>query len=640
MNRNSLIAVLLCFVLAIQMGTVALAAEYDGGGISFDDFTETIKEFGNEGLNAYDESALPEDFFISEERASGTMVEREPNNTMATATVTFSDYDNRGRIQTQGDVDYWKITLSKGHANFWIEAPTNGQYYQYEVLDANGNFAGSTSTANKLVKRTLPAGTYYIKVYTTSNYYNANMQYLFRCKLYPYTATIMQGNTERESDCLAAYNKLTDGGYKNIAIYGWQYLDANHSKILDARVTEAEFLAAKNYDIAYYSGHGGRKSNEPVINFRPSNSANNFGTSSEIYVATALGVSGNSWRSTAVWQPNDTIRVLILAACQQLTETNVQSYARIMRASGIRAIVGYYGTGPGHETDTNIANSFFDQAAEETSVYEAWKSANNIYGSPWAVLVYNENSNQFYRLPGYPGYTYTTPSSTAQVYLYSKQKPNGSATLSNPTISEIQDDLPLEFSLRSEARLAIVADESREPVYTDETLPDMTDDAISELSEIAGGIDAYGFPIRGDGVVRKEVDDEGYVIADSEIVVERGYTMHDMYRGVKVADSFISISYDSAGVNSVVNRWKDIYSEYAVELIAGDDMQPTELMGETEAMAIAEEAARSYHEEEAFEVYSTDLAYAPAGDGIYELAYEVSTSCGVYYVSVQTGNIL
>lgn len=418
MNRKRLNAVLLCVALILQMGSTALAISNDSE--TYDAPFEAYEEDNVEGLNAYDESLLPDDFFTSTEKAAGVKTEREPNNTMASATVTYSDYDNRGTIQTQGDVDYWKITLSKGHVNFWIETPTNGQYYQYEVLNSSGTLLGKTSNTNKLVKFSLPAGTYYVKIYTTSNYANSSMQYLFRCKLYPYTAIIMQGNTMKESDCLAAYNGLTDGGYEDIVTYGWKYTDKTHSTILEQRVTESQFITAKDYDVAYFSGHGGSASSKPAINV---NATYTYGKYNVIKVAEALGVSGDSWKSTAVWKPSDKIRVLMLAACSQLTDTNAKYYARIMRASGIRAIAGYYGTGPGHETDTRIAEGFFEKAAAGTSVYGAWKDANNAQGShPWAVLVYNENSNQYYRLPGYPGNTYTTPTTTAKVYLYSAKK--------------------------------------------------------------------------------------------------------------------------------------------------------------------------------------------------------------------------
>lgn len=636
MNRKRLIAALLCLVLIMQMGITALAVEYDDA--SFDEFNGAFENLNDEGLNAYNESVLPEDFFTGDERAVGTRNEIEDNNTMASATITSNDYNNYGTIHTTTDVDYWKITLPKGNANFWIETPSQGQYYQYEVLDSSRRILGRTTPVNKLVKLPLSAGTYYVKVYTDPSFSSPAIRYLFRCKSYPFTATIMQGNTARETDCRAAYSGLTDGGYKNIATHGWSYTDKTHSSILDKRATEAQFVAAKDYDVAYFSGHGGAVSSMPAINV---NASQTYGTYSVIQVAKALGVSTDSWKSTAVWKPSDTIRVLMLAACSQLTDTNAKYYARIMRASGIRAIAGYYGTGPGHETDTWIAEDFFEKAAEGTSVYGAWKEANDANGDhPWAVLVYNEYSNQYYRLPGYPGNTYTTPSSTAQVYLYSKANSNGSVILSNPIINEIQEDLPLAFSLRPEARLAAEADDSRDPVYTDETLLDMTDDAIFELSELAGGVDAYSFPIRECGVVRKELDEEGNVIYNSEITVEREYTMYDMYRGVKVVDSFVSVSYDSDGINSVINRWKDIHGEYAIESVADGDMQQAERVSEAEVLSIAEDYALGLYGEEPFEVYSTNLAYAPADEGVYELAYEVATSCGVYYVSVQTGNIL
>lgn len=202
------------------------------------------------------------------------------------------------------------------------------------------------------------------------------------------------------------------------------------------------------------------------------------------------------------------------------------------------------------------------------------------------------------------------------------------------------DDLPLAFSLNTVPQLASDADISREPVYADEPLMDMADDAIFELSEAAGGADAHTLPIRESAVLRQEIDEDGDIISGSDIIVERSYTMYDVYRGVKVADSFVTVSYDSDGVNSVINRWKDIYNEYAVEIITHDADQYTNRISEDEALSIVEDYALSMQENELFEVYSTDLAYALADENLYELAYEVDTSSGVYYVSIQTGNVL
>lgn len=629
------IMALLCVTFLLQMGSTTLAAEDEDKSKPFCDLSMESEEFISEGHNTYEDSFLPKEFYLSTEITTVENSEHESNNTMATANVTYSDYNNRGTIQSLGDIDFWKVSLSKGHVNFWIEAPSNGQYYQYDVMDSTGSVIGRTSNTNKFMRFDLSAGTYYIKIYSTSSNAYPGISYLFRCKLYPYTATIMQGNTKKESDCLAAYNGLVNGGYKNIVTPGWSYIDETHSTILEDRVTEAEFVAAKNYDVAYYSGHGGSVSSKPAINI---NATTTYGTYNVIKVADALGVSGDSWKSTAVWQPSDPIRVLILAACKQLTNTNAIYYARIMRASGIRAIAGYYGIGPGHETDTYIAKSFFEKAINETSVYGAWKEANKEHGNqPWAVLVYNENYNQYYRLPGYPGKTYTTPTSTAKVYLYSAQNTSGSSVLSNVVVD---DDLPLSFSLKSVAQLASSIDNSREPVYTDEPLVDMADDAIIELSKSAGGVDVYGFPIRESTILRQELDEDGYVIPDSGIIVERVYTMHDVYRGVKIADSFVTVSYDSGGVNSVINRWKDIYNEYDVEINPYNSMQDAELICTADAVDLVEVYARNIHGEEPFEVYSTCLAYASAGEGVYELSYEVDTSLGVYYVSIQTGDIL
>ena len=93
------------------------------------------------------------------------------------------------------------------------------------------------------------------------------------------------------------------------------------------------------------------------------------------------------------------LRVLMLASCSQLDSSVVKYYARIMKSSGIRAIAGYHDIAPGLGDDV-IATNFINHASAGNSVWYSWQHANNGYN--WAVLVYQENANQYYRLPGFP----------------------------------------------------------------------------------------------------------------------------------------------------------------------------------------------------------------------------------------------
>ena len=97
----------------------------------------------------------------------------------------------------------------------------------------------------------------------------------------------------------------------------------------------------------------------------------------------------------------------MLAACFQLDSSIMHYYARAMRASSVRAIAGYHERGPGHPTDVTIAENFFTYANAGNSVKYSWQYGNTVANTihPWAVLVYTHNSNEYYRIPGFPGNT-------------------------------------------------------------------------------------------------------------------------------------------------------------------------------------------------------------------------------------------
>lgn len=456
-------------------------------------------------------------------------------------------------------------------------------------------------------------------------------------------ALVMQGNTYSASDCAIFRNGLlnSDYDYTMVAAYGW---DPSTGEVLDDRVEESELLKCGWYDVAYYSGHGGwttiNSVRYPQINLIPSNTSADYGNSDPINVASAFGVDSDDWKTACTISSEDRLRVLILSACSQLDSSIVKYYARIMRASGIRAIAGYHSTAPGTGTDDTIAQTFIEKASEGESVWSSWKQANN-YGYNWAVLVYEENYNQYYRLPGFPGNTYTDPSSTATIYRYADflgtdHMEASPASIEEELFSQIYS-LPLTITaVDSRARTSTIS-WSRETVCSDTSVPDSYSEALHHLSTTCG--EDFSSKVMVEHYVsRQEIDEAFGALSETETILERTYNFHDTYNGVKIANSFIGASIDSDGVNSVNDKRKTVTSvgETIAELTTNGARTVT-VISENDAIQIVQSADLCCAESE---IYAISLAYAPLEDGIHVLCYEITSSCGFYYVNVQTGEVV
>lgn len=456
-------------------------------------------------------------------------------------------------------------------------------------------------------------------------------------------ALVMQGNTYSASDCAIIRNGLLNSGYDYtmVAAYGW---DTSTGEVLDDRVEESELLKCGWYDVAYYSGHGGwttiNSVRYPQINYIPSNTSADYGNSDPINVASAFGVDDSDWRTACTISSDDRLRVLILSSCSQLDSSIVKYYARIMRASGIRAIAGYHDTAPGTGTDDAIAQKFLEKAGEGESVWSSWKQANN-YGYNWAVLVYEENYNQYYRLPGFPGNTYTDPSSTAAIYRYADFLGTDHMEASPASVEEdLQsqiNSLPLTLTTVNSAATTYTLDRSRETICSNVSIPDAYEEASEYLT------DTYGVDLSSKievehYVSREEIDEELGAVAGTETILERTYTFYDTYNGIKIADSFIGASVDCEGINNVNDKRKTVtfVGESMVEATANGG-RAINMISESEAIQIAQNTDHCCEE---FKFYGISLAYAPVEDGVHVLCYEVVSSCGFYYVNVQTGEVV
>ena len=453
-----------------------------------------------------------------------------------------------------------------------------------------------------------------------------------------YAATIMQGNTECESDCLAFYNGLLDGGYSNFVTNGWTRNSYTSSTISSYRVTPTQFFNCKNNTVAYYSGHGIKRDGYPIINANAENS--------EIDVAGLLNVKNSTWRTDCEWTTTDPLRVLVLGACSQLDSSIMTYYARIMRASGIRAIAGYHEMADIHPTDQYVVEDFMYYCQTGNSIWYSWSTANATYDEPWAVLVYTENYNQYYRIPGFPGTTYTVPSSTAKIYRYADwlgssnqevlsvgagdETSNINPLLTEHTSSHNQQ-LPLYITVSNDAALSQKIEnmgiENREVV---ENNLDVADDsavmaklavnllADKDLTDVYGGMHE---------VVRGEVDPDIGYLEETEITVQRVYTYQNSYNGIKIDNAFIKFGVDCEGISFVIDQWKDVS--------AVSQMVSMNSISLANARAAVDTAGY-----DGFENVNGELVYKLIEDNSYKLCIKMESDNAIVYVDVETGNVM
>lgn len=58
-------------------------------------------------------------------------------------------------------------------------------------------------------------------------------------------------------------------------------------------------------------------------------------------------------------------------------------------------------------------------------------------------------------------------------------------------------------------------------------------------------------------MIKELVDTEIGIVDGTATTIEKGYTYYDTYNGIKLRDSFISISVDADGITGIVDSWKE-----------------------------------------------------------------------------------
>jgi len=453
-----------------------------------------------------------------------------------------------------------------------------------------------------------------------------------------FTARIMQGNTNEEDDCRAIENGLINsGGYTENSIIetGWTYVDSETSSIKEVRANATNFLYSSLYDFAYFSGHG-TATNGPRLNI-PGAANLTSGDYETFNVADTLNVTNSSsWRTDSLWQPGDKLKVLVIAACKQLDSTVMHYYARAMRASSVMAIAGYHETSPGHNADVGVARRFLETANQNNSVKYSWSGANTtaekIY--PWAVLVYTEFYNEYYRIPGFPEQPYQTPSTSAAVYRF-RSGQNGSALVPYAKSRESSEPMPLYISVL-EPKSSAGTSKIREAVSTDNDIPVDTQIGDAYIKDLLGTEDLSDLMCVQTPVFRDEINlDNGGAVPNTETIVERVYHYYNTFAGIKIADAAVVLAVDKDGIYSVKDFWKipaASNGQARTNLVTVDDIITAEQAWEYAVESTSDE----------IELLSSELVYAPIADnaGEHKLAYQVvCTDSQMFYVDAENGTV-
>lgn len=375
-----------------------------------------------------------------------------------------------------------------------------------------------------------------------------------------YTAIVCQGDSTDSGDCRIFYNNLANKyGTSNVTKVGFSI---SSNVPLSPCANETNFKNARNYDVLYWSSHG---STQPALNVTNGPSF------------PSLTAANETWRSTT-----NRLKVPFLAACYQLDgSSNRSGWANIMRASNIRAICGYHEGAPGTAYDTNVATAFFNYVnagSTGNSVMYSWQHANQDNGnnSTYMVLVYQNDNQCYYRLPGFSTQTYRDPNrNTDSIYAYASFMQGAVSTAATQTPLTSQTQLPCELVAAKTVRTAQPIKLPRE-IYCSMIDPKTGATFIgcgeyplvkldleqAKAQNMAYVEEAFGASVIEHAQIRNlstemfEVLDGGAEGEHTSIAMVTQFL--NQYNGIPLSENCIVVTSDANGLNAVSNKWRDV----------------------------------------------------------------------------------
>ncbi|MFP3153288.1 hypothetical protein LQZ18_02430 [Lachnospiraceae bacterium ZAX-1] len=303
----------------------------------------------------------------------------------------------------------------------------------------------------------------------------------------------------------------------------------------------------------------------------------------------------------------------------------------------------------------------------------SWPNANVGWGnSNWLVLCYKDGGNEYYRLPGFPGSTYSAPSrSSTPIYRFSSANPNGvsqsasaqTASLQAQLFSPTPQELPYELvddgacltleedELDSATVMPIeVGRENAASFSFRENLVEEVDEEQAEESN-AGMIERLGIEnnledaqVKVMDLVMAEVHEDG--AEGEESVIGKIAQYQQQYQGVPIEGNFITICSDNDRVYSVVNRWSNVSEleiasdesvlESEIALNLNCISAPASYISQSNAIAkVNQKLGRTF-----FQINNVNYIYRQNDDGRYTLHYDLQLENNVEaYVDCKTGEV-
>ena len=131
------------------------------------------------------------------------------------------------------------------------------------------------------------------------------------------------------------------------------------------------------------------------------------------------------------------LEFLFLAACNLVNGEGSNPRKLLANAmigpGAMRAICGYHSYAPS-DADLQVVEKFMDYAETGESVKSSWMQANEYvynYGTGARsncknyIVLTHDNNSQYSRFPGFPGNTYSRPTSSTSIVRFSRSFPNG-----------------------------------------------------------------------------------------------------------------------------------------------------------------------------------------------------------------------
>lgn len=433
-----------------------------------------------------------------------------------------------------------------------------------------------------------------------------------------YKGLVCQGNTDDAGDCRIFYNKLSDK-YSSVTRVGF---NTNSDVPLNPYADVSDFRSARNYDVLYWSSHG---SSTPILNLGD----NGFNSTNEASAA---------WNQTSY-----KLKVPIIAACNQFDgSTNRSNWAKIMRQSNIRAFCGYHEGAPGHPYDENVATDFFKYVtggSTGNSVMYSWQHANQDNGnnSTYMVMVYQNDDQCYYRLPGFSSKTYRDPNrGSDSIYAYASFM-SGAVSLAEDYADTLKNEkLPCELSVAKTVRSSVPMKDARKVYcsmsdaktgatfigYGEYPLKEV-DLTLAQQQNAVYAKQAFGTGLI-DHALKRNVQTEMFEVLEhgaegKHTVIATATQFINQYKGVPIAANCIVITSDANGINSISNKWRDVSPMDGTSFM---DYQ-AELTNEQKALVAAALVANGAEAE----IQSTSMIYVEK-EGKYVLCHDVQLSNG------------